>query len=130
MTFISSLATTLADLSYCIAASSKTLRSPPSSHFTASVGFALSSVWCEGFSFRVPLIFDQEACKSRGENNIMGISHSSLRSLGFNPEMVQLCGERPELKVALKLGDKAGVLTGKATEVDTGRPLEAVSDKF
>jgi len=47
------------------------------------------------------------------------------RSSDFSPETVQLFGERPEPKVTLKLGDKAGLLTGKITDADTGRPLEA-----
>ena len=38
---------------------------------------------------------------------------------------MQLYGERPESKVTLKLGDKAGVITGNITDADTGRPLKA-----
>jgi len=52
--------------------------------------------------------------------------HSAFyRSLDFNPETVQLYGERPESRVTLKLGEKAGMLACKITDGDTGRALDA-----
>ncbi len=47
------------------------------------------------------------------------------RASDFNPETVQLFGEHPDAKVKLKLGDKAGVLTGNVVDADTGLPLKS-----
>ena len=47
------------------------------------------------------------------------------RALDFNPETVQLFGEHPDAKVKLKLGHKAGVLTGNVVDADTGLPLKS-----
>lgn len=47
------------------------------------------------------------------------------RPLNFTPETVQLFGEKPEAKIDIKLGEKAGVLRGTVTDSDTGFPLKA-----
>lgn len=43
----------------------------------------------------------------------------------FEPQTAQLLGARPEAKVDIKLGGKAGVLTGKVIDGDTDQPLDA-----
>jgi hypothetical protein len=52
-------------------------------------------------------------------------SAAFYRALDFTPVTVQLFGARPEAVVALKLGDKAGVLTARIIDGDTGQPLSA-----
>jgi len=47
------------------------------------------------------------------------------RALDFTPAIVQLFGEHPETVVALKLGDKAGVLTARIVDAETGQPVSA-----
>jgi hypothetical protein len=47
------------------------------------------------------------------------------RVVDFEPQTAQLFGARPEAKVDIKLGDKAGVLTGKVIDGDTDQPLDA-----
>jgi hypothetical protein len=44
----------------------------------------------------------------------------------FTPETVQLFGEKPEVKISIKLGEKAAVLRGTITDGDTGLPLTAL----
>ena len=46
--------------------------------------------------------------------------------LNFNPQKVQLFGERPAEKVTITLENKAAILTGgRVIDADTGRPLKA-----
>jgi len=47
------------------------------------------------------------------------------RPLDFTPETVQLFGKKPDAKIDIKLGEKAGVLRGTVTDGDTGLPLTA-----
>lgn len=59
------------------------------------------------------------------KNDYPDRSLTFYRSADFQPETVQLFGATPEAKVEIKLGDKAGVLTGEVIDADTGRPLDA-----
>lgn len=47
------------------------------------------------------------------------------RLADFQPQTVQLFGAQPEEKIEVQLGDRAGVLTGRVTDGDTGEPLDA-----
>lgn len=44
----------------------------------------------------------------------------------FQLQTVQLFGDQPEAKIEIELGEKAGVLTGRVTDGDTGEPLDAI----
>jgi hypothetical protein len=52
-------------------------------------------------------------------------SAAFYRALDFTPTIVQLFSERPEAVVALNLGDKAGVLTARILDADTGQSVSA-----
>ena len=47
------------------------------------------------------------------------------KPLDFQPQTVQLFGSEPEAKIEVKLGELAGVLSGRVVDGDTDEPLDA-----